>query len=156
VTFSINKPTKIAIVTLAIVPLALSLSLSPAHAQSPAIGQIQSKTVKIARNSLLAAPVEESDDDDSDTEASSALEKSMAYVKSGYESEQAGNKELALANYLTGMQVDPTNGHAFLMAGNLLGNTENGIDCLKIALELFKAQGDLECYKITYELLETF
>jgi hypothetical protein len=152
-----TKLLKIIIAT-SIFPLTLIHNLSPVRAESPkAIGDITNLTVKIARNPLQAAPVEESDDDDSDTEASSAREASSAYIKAGYEAEQADQAELALANYYTAMKVDPTNGHAYLMAGHLqgfLGNTKAGIDCLEMSLKLFKAEGDSDCYKIAYELLQ--
>jgi hypothetical protein len=151
-TYSIAKLFQIALTTLTIVPLTLSLNLNPVRAElTPnSLDLIQSKTVKVDRNSLQLALVEESTAENSDTETSAAREKSMAYVQSGYEAEEAGNKELALSSYDTAVKIDPSNGYAFLLAGRLLGDT----DCIKIALELFKAQGDRTGYKLAYELLQ--
>jgi hypothetical protein len=155
-TYSIAKLFQIALATLTIVPLTFSLNLSPVRAASTpnAIGDITNLSGKIAGNSLKIDRVKKSNDDNSDTEVSAARKKSMEYVNAGYEAEQAENEELALANYYTAIKVDRTNGHAFLMAGHLLGNTKAGIECLKISLKLFKAEGDSDCYKIAYELLQ--
>lgn len=151
-TSNISKLFQIAVSTLAIVPLILTFNLSPARAQSTpnAIDDITNLTTKIARNPLQPAPTEESDDENPEDETSTAREKSMEYVKSGYESEEAGNKELALANYLTAAKVDRSNGYAFLLAGRLTDDNE----LIEMAAQLFKAQRDREGYKLARQLLQ--
>jgi hypothetical protein len=75
-TSHISKLFQIALSTLAIVPL--TLNLSPVRAEAPdAIGDITNLTTKIARNPLRTASVEESTDDNSDTETSADREKSI-------------------------------------------------------------------------------
>jgi tetratricopeptide (TPR) repeat protein len=155
-TFHISKFVKIALTTLTIFPLALVPNLTSVRAESPgSIGEIKNVTERIARNPLRPAPVE-SPADDTDAAASVARGKSMEYVKSGYEAQQAGNEELAIANYYTALKIDPTNGYAFLLVGGMLGNTEEGNDCVKAAIELFRAEGDRDGYLLAVGLLKEF
>jgi hypothetical protein len=142
-----------AVSTFAIAPL--TLQINPVRAESVnTITDISTITTTIARNSLNSSPPEESTDDNSNTEAGTARDRSMEYVNSGFEAEQAGNYQLALENYHTAMQIDLTNGKAFLMAGRLLRDTEIGKECLKVALELFASENDDLGYQMASELLE--
>jgi hypothetical protein len=154
-TSHIAKLFQLALTTLAICPISFTLDLHAAAAESPdPIGELHDLTEKIARNPLSPAPSAQSPEDNADAETGSARDRSMAYVKSGYEAQDAGNEELALANYYTAMKVDPTNGYAFLLAGRMLGNTEAGIDCLKAAAQLFVEQNDRPGYELASELLQ--
>jgi tetratricopeptide (TPR) repeat protein len=80
----------------------------------------------------------------------------MEYVKSGYEAQQTGNEELAIANYYTALKIDPTNGYAFLLVGGMLGNTEEGNECVRAAIMLFRAEGDRDGYLLAVGLLKEF
>jgi hypothetical protein len=149
---------KIAVSTL-IVSLALTINphLTQAQSNSSAISNPTTYlTGKIARNLFTPTLIDKSLEDNTDTETSAARDRSMELLKSGYEFEKAENEELALVSYYTAMKVDPTNGYSYLMAGRMLGNTETGIDCLKAAIELFKAQHNLDGYQLATELLATF
>jgi hypothetical protein len=152
-TFHISKLFQIAVSTLAIVPL--TLNFSPVRAESSnATGDTHSLTVKVARNQLQPFPVEEStDDNNAETETGSIRDRSMKYIKIGYEAEQAGDEELALLNYYTSATIDPTNGYAYLMAGRLIGNNESGIQLVNISMELFKAEQDMQGYQLARKLL---
>ena len=156
-TAHITKLCRIALVTLTTFPLALSLNISPTRAElAPgALGDVTNVTTSIARNPLQPTPVEVSPIDNTDTDTTAAREKSMAYVKNGYEAEEAGNKELALRQYYAAMKTDLTNGYAFLFAGHLLGNDPIGIECLRVAAQLFEQQQDSEGYKVAVGLLHS-
>ena len=154
-TSHIAKLFQLALTTLAICPIALTLDLHAADAESPdPIGELQDVTEKIARNPLQPVAVTESLPDNLAPATSSDRDRSMVYVKSGYEAQEAGNEELALANYYTAMKVDPTNGYAFLLAGRMLGATEAGIECLKAAAQLFTEQNDARGYELASALLQ--
>lgn len=157
-TSQISKFVKIALTTLAIFPLALAFNLTSARAEAPGgISEIKEVSERIAnRNPLRPAPITQPTEDNSDAATSAARGKSMEYVKSGYEAQQAGNEELAIANYYTALKIDPTNGYAFLLVGGMLGNTEDGNDCVKAAIELFRAEGDREGYLLAVGLLKKF
>jgi hypothetical protein len=155
-TFSISKLAKIAVYTLAIVPF-FALDLSSVHAEAPdAIGDITTLTEKIAnRNPLQPAPVEGSIPSNSDSEASSVRDRSMDYIKKGFEAEEAGNAELAMQNYITAAKIDPTNGYGFLLLGRLVGNNADGIMLVNKAAELFQAENDSEGLELATKLLKS-
>jgi hypothetical protein len=156
-TAHITKLFRIALVTLTTFPLALSLNLSPTRAElAPgALSDFTNITTSIARNPLRPTPVEVAPLDNPDTDTTAAREKSMAYIESGYEAEEAGNKEQALRKYHAAMKTDPTNGYAFLFAGHLLGNDPIGIQCLRVAVQLFEQQQDSDGYKVAVGLLQS-
>jgi hypothetical protein len=164
-TAHITKLFRIALVTLTTFPLALSLNLSPTRAElAPgALGDVTNVTTSLAQslpsaialNPLRRTPVEVAPLDNPDTDTTAAREKSMAHIKSGYEAEEAGNKEQALYSYYTAMTIDPTNGYAFLFAGHLIGNNPTGIQCLRVAAQLFEQQQDNQGYKVAVELLQS-
>lgn len=156
-TFHISKLFQIAFSTLAIVPLSLALNLSPVRAEAPdAIGDITELTGQIANhNPLQLAPVNESIADNSDSEASSVRDRSLEYVKQGYEAEKAGNTELAMQNYITAAKIDPTNGYAFLLLGRLVGNNTDGISLVEKSAELFQAENDSQGLELAMTLLKS-
>ena len=149
-TYSISKLFQIAISTLAIVPLSLSFNLPSARAEPPL-----KPITEIAGNPLQIDSGEESPTDDTNTETSGDREKSMEYLKSGYNAEQDKNKEEALENYSNAIKVDRTNGWAFLLAGRLIGPNETGIKLVKTAYQLFTEQDDREGAEMALELLKT-
>ncbi len=152
-----SKLFQIAVSALTIVPVALTLNLNSVRAQSTpnAIGELTDLTELVAHNPLSPAPVAKLPQANSDLDSSSLRDRSMAYVKSGYEAETAENTELALANYYTAAKIDPTNGYAFLLAGRLIGNNETGIECVTMAAQLFKAQNDSQGYQLASGLLSS-
>jgi hypothetical protein len=155
---SISKIFQTAFTTLAIIPLSLSLNLAAVRAESPtsSSGDITDITEQIARNPLApATPL--SLQNATEKEVSAEREESMAYVSKGLENQQAGNDDLALGNYYTAVEIDNTNGYAFLFAGQLIGKTdqETGIECAKTAAALFEAQDDSEGYELAIELLKS-
>lgn len=153
---NISKLFQVVLSTLAIVPLALTLDLNPARAESP-IGEIKNVSERIAnRNPLRPAPVTEAPAGNADSATSADREKSMEYLKVGYKAQEEGNEELALANYYTALKVDHSNGYGYLLIGQMLGNTEDGINCVKAAIELFKAEGDRDGYQLAVGLLKEF
>ena len=156
-TAHITKLFRIALVTLTTFPLALGINLSPTRAElAPgALGDVTNVTTTIARNPLRPTPVEVASVDNPDTDTTAVREKSMAYVESGYAAEEAGNKELALRKYYAAMKADLTNGYAFLFAGHLLGNDPIGIECLRVAAQLFEQQQDSQGYKVAVRLLQS-
>lgn len=156
-TSCISKLFQIALSTLAIVPLSLALNLSPARAEAPdAIGDITEMTRQIANhNPLQPAAVNESIADNSGSEASSARDRSLEYVKQGYEAEKAGNTELAMQNYITAAKIDETNGYVFLLLGRLVGNNKDGISLVQKAAELFQSENDSEGLELATLLLKS-
>lgn len=153
----ISKLFQIALSTFAIVPLSLALNLSPAHAEAPdSIGDITDLTRQIAnRNPLQPAATNESLAGNSNLEASSARDRSLEYVKQGYEAEKAGNTELAVQNYITAAEIDETNGYAFLLLGRLAGNNTEGIALVQKAAKLFQAENDSRGIELSMMLLKS-
>jgi tetratricopeptide (TPR) repeat protein len=79
---------------------------------------------------------------------------SMRYVRLGVSAQRKGNERQALAYYYQAVQIDPTNAVAFLAAGNLLGETEDGVMCVKAAVALFQVQGNQEGYDLARSWLD--
>jgi hypothetical protein len=86
--------------------------------------------------------------------ASNSDDRSMEYVRLGWDEQQAGNKRQALLYYYEALKLDKYNGAAFLAAGTLLGNTEEGITCMKAAAAIFEAQGNREGLDLATAWLE--
>jgi hypothetical protein len=81
-------------------------------------------------------------------------EQSMRYVRLGMSAQRRGNERQALVYYYQAVQIDKTNAVAFLAAGNLLGETEDGIICVKAAVALFQVQGNQEGYDLARSWLD--
>jgi tetratricopeptide (TPR) repeat protein len=81
-------------------------------------------------------------------------EESLRYTRLGWEAQQNGEKERALAYYTKAVEADDHNAYAFMAAGNLLGETKEGIICMKAAVVLFKEQGNQEGYSASLSWLE--
>jgi tetratricopeptide (TPR) repeat protein len=84
----------------------------------------------------------------------SAGDRSMNYVEMGMAAQKEGNEKQALEYYYQAVQIDQTNAVAFLLAGNLLGDTEDGIACVKAAGILFQAQENQEGYELAMTWLQ--
>jgi tetratricopeptide (TPR) repeat protein len=89
-----------------------------------------------------------------DRQAYKESEESLKYTRLGWEAQQQGEKETALAYYTKAVEADDHNAYAFMAAGNLLGKTKEGIICMKAAVVLFKEQGNQEGYTASLSWLE--
>jgi tetratricopeptide (TPR) repeat protein len=81
-------------------------------------------------------------------------ERSMGYVKMGLDAQKQGEPDRALEYYYQAVKTDETNAFAFLLAGNLLGKTDDGIACIKAAMVLFQAQNNQEGYELAVTWLK--
>jgi tetratricopeptide (TPR) repeat protein len=86
--------------------------------------------------------------------SSKSQQQSMRYVQLGWAAQKRGQQRQALLYYYQAVKLDQTNAVAFLAAGNLLGETEEGITCVKAAVALFRSQGNREGYEIARNWLE--
>jgi tetratricopeptide (TPR) repeat protein len=85
---------------------------------------------------------------------SSATQRSMRYVSMGWAEQKRGRNRVALILYYKAVKLDKTNAYAFMAAGNLLGDRQEGIICMKAAVRLFRSQGNQEGYNIATSWLE--
>jgi hypothetical protein len=90
----------------------------------------------------------------SQPQVSRKSQQSMRYVQLGWAAQKRGQQRQALLYYYQAVKLDQTNAVAFLAAGNLLGETEEGITCVKAAVALFRSQGNREGYDIARNWLE--
>lgn len=81
-------------------------------------------------------------------------EQSMRYVRLGMTAQKRGDERQALLYYYQAVKIDQTNAVAFLAAGNLLGETEDGIICIKAAVALFQVQGNQQGYDLAMSWLD--
>ena len=81
-------------------------------------------------------------------------EQSMRYVRLGMTAQKRGDERQALVYYYQAVKIDKTNAVAFLAAGNLLGETEDGIICIKAAVALFQVQGNQQGYDLAMSWLD--
>lgn len=88
-----------------------------------------------------------------DRRVASNSEQSMKYTRMGWEAQKNGETTTALKYYTQAVELDSTNAYAFMAAGSLLGQTKEGILCLKAAAMLFKQQGNQEGYTVSVSLL---
>lgn len=77
----------------------------------------------------------------------------MAYVEKGLAAEEAGDETQAILYYYEAVKIDITNGFAFMAAGNLLGNIDDGKICVKAAALLFQAEQNEVGYKLAMNWL---
>jgi hypothetical protein len=142
----ISKLARISLVALVIVPLGLTCNVKTAGAK-----------LNIDRNTELNLPAENiiaQGKLDRSIAATNDRDLSMEYVKKGLAAQQeAGNEIEAMQYYYEAVKIDITNPAAFMAAGNLLGNTEDGISCVKAAALLFQAEGDRAGYEMAMEWL---
>jgi cytochrome c-type biogenesis protein CcmH/NrfG len=81
-------------------------------------------------------------------------QRSIEYVQLGWAEYKKGNERQALIHYYSAIKLDRTNALAFLAAGTLLGETEEGIACMKAAALLFHAQKNQKGYDLATTWLE--
>ena len=86
--------------------------------------------------------------------ASANSDRSMGYVKMGMDAQKQGDPTQALEYYYQAVKTDKTNAVAFLLAGNLLGETDDGIACIKAAMLLFQVQENQEGYELAVTWLK--
>lgn len=91
---------------------------------------------------------------DNNVQLAADSERSMQYVRQGLAAEKTGDKPQALEYYYQALQIDQTNAVAFLAAGNLLGNTKEGILCVQTAAFLFQQQENTEGYELASNWLK--
>jgi hypothetical protein len=151
-----NVLTKIAITTLAIVPL-LTSNLNSAHAESPGgISEIKNIAEIIANRNPLAPSNAETPADTTEAEVSAERQEAIQWTVKGIEAENAGNQGVALKKYRQAIEADPTFGYPYLFVGYLLGESEIGIECAKFGLSLFVEQNDKDGCAAAIELLKAF
>jgi hypothetical protein len=130
---------------------------------APQINSLTIKNIERSNTQERANPVEESTNapERSNTpernkrrRVATNTQRSMRYVKLGWEAQQEGEKDQALLYYYKAVKSDQTNAYAFMAAGNLIGDTEDGITCMKAAVALFRAQGNQEGYNASVAWLE--
>lgn len=81
-------------------------------------------------------------------------ESSMRYVRRGLTAQKQGDERQALLFYYEALKLDRTNAVAFMAAGNLLGDTEEGITCMRAAALLFQQQQNQEGYEMATSWLQ--
>ncbi len=99
-------------------------------------------------------PSTTTEDGNDNRQAYKENEESLRYTRLGWEAQQKGEKESALAYYVKAVEIDDHNAYAYMAAGSLLGDTKEGIICMKAAVVLFKEQGNEEGYKASLAWLE--
>jgi hypothetical protein len=88
------------------------------------------------------------DRDRQNRQLASTRERSLRYVQMGWAAQKRGEDCAALVLYYKAVKLDKTNAYAFMAAGNLLGEREEGITCMKAAVKLFRSQGNREGYNL--------
>lgn len=130
---------------------------------APHINSLTIKSIERSNTQERANPVEESTNapERSNTperpkrrRLATNSQRSMRYVKLGWEAQKEGEKDQALLYYYKAVKADQNNAYAFMAAGNLIGDTEDGITCMKAAVALFRAQGNQEGYNASTAWLE--
>jgi tetratricopeptide (TPR) repeat protein len=121
---------------------------------------VASTRAEIAKdvNSLTIKKIERStttrDSGNEQRQVSPKAQQSMKYVQLGWAAQKRGNERQALIYYHKAVKLDQTNAIAFLAAGNLLGETEEGVTCVRAAVVLFQSQGNQEGYEIAMNWLQ--
>jgi hypothetical protein len=129
---------------------------------SIAIGSASSTHAEISPDvNLNSLTIEKIDRATTETERSApnppntiATQRSMRYVSMGWAEQKRGRNRDALVLYYQAVKLDKTNAYAFMAAGNLLGDRQEGITCMKAAMKLFRSQGNQEGYNIATGWLE--
>jgi hypothetical protein len=155
-TFNIAKLFRITITTLAIFPLALTLNLASARAENPSgINDIKDIAEAIAHHNPLA-PTAEAPAETTEAEVSAERQQAIQYTVKGIEAENAGDREVALEQYGKAVEADATFGYPYLFSGQLIGESEIGIQLAGFAAKLFSEQNDKTGYDLAILLLKTF
>jgi hypothetical protein len=115
---------------------------------APQINSLTIKNIERSNTQERANPQEPSSTPQrkKNRQVATNTQKSMKYVKLGWDAQQEGDKDQALLYYYKAVKADKTNAYAFMAAGNLIGHNEDGNTCMKAAVTLFRAQGNKEGY----------
>jgi tetratricopeptide (TPR) repeat protein len=142
-------------IVIASLTLASVLLASISSTRAELASDINSLTIKrIERsvtNTTTTTPIREQG---TQRQVATNSQQSMKYVQQGWAAQKRGNQRQALIYYHQAVKLDQTNAVAFLAAGNLLGETEEGVTCVRAAVVLFQAQGNQEGYRIAVNWLE--
>jgi hypothetical protein len=145
-TSHIFKLAQMSLVALAFVPLGLTFNVGAASAKLNTTQNIQ--------HNLPAKNIIAKVDPDNSIATSNNRDRSMEYVKKGLLVQQeAGKEQEAMLYYYEAVKIDTTNPMAFMAAGNLLGDTDEGITCVKAAALLFQAEENEEGYQLAINWL---
>jgi hypothetical protein len=141
-----SKNTLVAGLTLLSVLLATASSTKAELA--PQINSLTIKNIERSNTQERANPQEPSSTPQrkKNRQVATNTQRSMKYVKLGWDAQQEGDKEQALLYYYKAVKANKTNAYAFMAAGNLIGHNEDGNTCMKAAATLFRAQGNKEGY----------
>jgi hypothetical protein len=141
-----SKNTLVAGLTLLSVLLATASSTRAELA--PQINSLTIKNIERSNTQERANPQEPSSTPQrkQNRQVATNTQKSMKYVKLGWDAQQEGDKDQALLYYYKAVKADKTNAYAFMAAANLIGHNEDGNTCMKAAVTLFRAQGNKEGY----------
>jgi tetratricopeptide (TPR) repeat protein len=147
----ISNIVKVTLTTIPIVTSLLTWNINSAQASldSQAIDRVNYLSLTVTNNTTQPSP------NNTDLAANNRG-RSLKYQQIGIEAHKAEDYETALENYYLALNLDPENGHVWLLAGSILGNSEEGIKCIRIAAQLFKLQGDREGYQAAIDLLAKF
>jgi hypothetical protein len=115
---------------------------------APQINSLTIKNIERSNTQERANPQEPSSTPQrkKNRQVATNTQRSMKYVKLGWDAQQEGDKEQALLYYYKAVKANKTNAYAFMAAGNLIGHNEDGNTCMKAAATLFRAQGNKEGY----------
>jgi hypothetical protein len=145
-TSHISKFAQFALVALAIIPLGLAFNTEKASAKL--------NTTQNTEHNLPAKNIIAQVELDNLIATSNNRDRSMEYVKKGLLAQQeAGNEMKAMLYYYEAVKIDVTNPAAFMAAGNLFGETKEGIDCVKTAALLFQMEENQAGYKLAMNWL---
>jgi Cohesin loading factor len=130
------------------------VTASNAHAElAPGIDTLTIKTIQRSK-----VPVENNNNrnnsNNSNTRVATNSQRSMQYVRQGLSSQKRGDEKQALLYYYKALKLDKTNAVAFMAAGNLLGESEEGIACMRAAATLFRQQENREGYDLAMGWLQ--
>jgi hypothetical protein len=145
-TIRIPSITKFTLLAVATISLGLTCNITTAIAKSTIDRNLEPNLP--AKNIIALTKLDDS------IAAVNHRDLSMEYVQKGLAAQQeAGNEMEAMQYYYEALKIDITNPVAFLAAGNLLGNTEEGISCVKAAALLFQAEENRAGYELAMSWL---
>lgn len=139
----ISKAVKLTLATILTVPSLFTFNVNSAQAglDSQAIDRVNNPSSIVKTTTDLAA---------------NNHGRSIQYQQIEISTQAAEDYDLPVEDYEIALNIDPINGDVWLLAGELLGNTEEGIKFVRIAAQLFKLQGDERGYQSAIDLLKKF
>lgn len=120
------------------------------HAElAPGIDTLTIKSIQRSK-----APTGNNNNNYNNSQIAINTQRSMQYVRQGLTAQKRGDERQALLYYYRAVKTDKTNAVAFMAAGNLLGESEEGIACMKAAATLFRQQENQEGYELAMGWLQ--